>query len=148
MKDECKQLTDPTQTQQILDSVKQQENYAKRSLWNQRIRTVIVAIVALVAISMVRTVETTMRDVQLLTKNASFAVTDLLDTVEKLDIQNTLAGIDVLVSDSTNMMNASSKDIQKSLQAIADLNVEGLNNSIDALQAITTSIGRFFGYKG
>ena len=40
------------------------------------------------------------------------------------------------------------KFTQKSLEAISALDVDGLNKSIKALEAVTTSIGKFFGYRG
>ena len=155
MAEEKQGRTEGTETQQMLESMKRQERMLRRSLWNQRIRTGIAVVVAVAIIGMVNTVNAAMHDVQILTGNASYAVSDLLNTVNALNLEETLSGIDQLVSDSsgliqegTDMIQSSSADIQKSLQAIAGLDVKGLNDSIKALEAITTSIGRFFGYKG
>ena len=122
---------------QLLESARQQENFARRSLWHQRIRTERVLVMVLAVVN----------GVQLLTGNASYAVRELLDTVDALDLDKTLAGIDKLVADSNQMVEDSAEDIQKSLQSSASLDVEGLNESIKALEAVTTSIGRLFGYK-
>ena len=46
------------------------------------------------------------------------------------------------------MIRNSSQDIETSLKAIAGLDIEGLNESIQALESVTTSIGKLFGYKG
>lgn len=132
---------------QLLDSAKRQENFARRSLWHQRIRTVLVLVMVVAVISVVGPAKAALGDVQLLTSNASYAVRELLDTVDALDLDQTLAGIDKLVADSNQMVEDSAEDIQKSLQSIASLDVQGLNESIQALEAVTTSIGRLFGYK-
>lgn len=132
---------------QLLDSAKRQENFARRCLWHQRIRTVLVLVMVVAVISVVGPAKAALGDVQLLTSNASYAVRELLDTVDALDLDQTLAGIDKLVADSNQMVEDSAEDIQKSLQSIASLDVQGLNESIQALEAVTTSIGRLFGYK-
>lgn len=132
---------------QLLESARQQENFARRSLWHQRIRTVLVLVMVLAVVSVVGPAKAALNDVQLLTGNASYAVRELLDTVDALDLDKTLDGIDKLVADSNQMVEDSAEDIQKSLQSIASLDVEGLNESIKALEAVTTSIGRLFGYK-
>ena len=132
---------------QLLESARQQENFARRSLWHQRIRTVLVLVMVLAVVSVVGPAKAALNDVQLLTGNASYAVRELLDTVDALDLDKTLAGIDKLVAYSNQMVEDSAEDIQKSLQSIASLDVEGLNESIKALEAVTTSIGRLFGYK-
>ena len=133
--------------QQLLSSAKIQEKCAKKSLLHQRIRTVLAVIVAVAALSM--------HDVQLLTNNASYAVTNLTNTVNELDLKKTLAAIDDMVQDGTvlidqgnTMIRNSSQDIETSLKAIAGLDIEGLNESIQALESVTTSIGKLFGYKG
>ncbi len=45
------------------------------------------------------------------------------------------------------MIESSAEDIEASLRAIASLDVEGLNESIRALEAVTTAMGRLFGYQ-
>ena len=132
---------------QLLESARQQENFARRSLWHQRIRTVLVLVMVLAVVSVVGPAKAALNDVQLLTGNASYAVRELLDTVDALDLDATLDGIDKLVADSSKMVENSADDIQKSLQSIASLVVEGLNESIKALEAVTTAVGRLFGYK-
>ena len=132
---------------QLLDSAKRQENFARRSLWHQRIRTLLVLVMVAAVVSVIGPAKAALSDVQLLTSNASYAVRELLDTVDALDLDATLDGIDKLVADSSKMVENSADDIQKSLQSIASLDVEGLNESIKALEAVTTSIGRLFGYK-
>ena len=67
--------------QQLLSSAKIQEMCAKKSLLHQRIRTVLAVIVAVAALSMIGSISATMHDVQLLTNNASYAVTNLTNTV-------------------------------------------------------------------
>ena len=84
---------------------------------------------------------------QILAGNASYAVSDLHATVRALELQETLAGIDALVQDGSNMIESSAEDIEASLRAIASLDVEGLNESIRALEAVTTAMGRLFGYQ-
>ena len=137
--------------QQLLSSAKIQEKCAKKS----RIRTVLAVIVAVAALSMIGSISATMHDVQLLTNNASYAVTNLTNTVNELDLKKTLAAIDDMVQDGTvlidqgnAMIRNSSQDIETSLKAIAGLDIEGLNESIQALESVTTSIGKLFGYKG
>ena len=98
-------------------------------------------------VSVIGPAKAALSDVQLLTGNASYAVRELLDTVDALELDATLDGIDKLVADSSKMVENSADDIQKSLQSIASLDVEGLNESIKALEAVTTAIGRLFGYK-
>ena len=119
------------------------------------IRTVLAVIVAVAALSMIGSISATMHDVQLLTNNASYAVTNLTNTVNELDLKKTLAAIDDMVQDGTvlidqgnTMIRNSSQDIETSLKAIAGLDIEGLNESIQALESVTTSIGKLFGYKG
>ena len=141
---EEKQQTDLSQ---LLDSAKRQENFARRSLWHQRIRTLLVLVMVVAVVSVIGPAKAALSDVQLLTGNASYAVRELLDTVDALELDATLDGIDKLVADSSKMVENSADDIQKSLQSIASLDVEGLNESIKALEAVTTSIGRLFGYK-
>lgn len=132
---------------QLLESAKRQENFARRSLWHQRIRTLLVLVMVVAVVSVIGPAKAALNDVQLLTGNASYAVRELLDTVDALELDKTLDGIDKLVADSNQMVEDSAEDIQKSLQSIASLDVEGLNESIKALEAVTTSIGRLFGYK-
>ena len=132
---------------QLLESARQQENFARRSLWHQRIRTLLVLVMVVAVVSVIGPAKAALNDVQLLTGNASYAVRELLDTVDALELDKTLDGIDKLVADSNQMVEDSAQDIQKSLQSIASLDVEGLNESIKALEAVTTSIGRLFGYK-
>ena len=132
---------------QLLESAKRQENFARRSLWHQRIRTLLVLVMVVAVVSVIGPAKAALNDVQLLTGNASYAVRELLDTVDALELDKTLDGIDKLVADSNQMVENSAQDIQKSLQSIASLDVEGLNESIKALEAVTTSIGRLFGYK-
>lgn len=141
--------------QQLLSSAKIQEKCAKKSLLHQRIRTVLAVIVAVAALSMIGSISATMHDVQLLTNNASYAVTNLTNTVDELDLKKTLAAIDdmvqegtVLIDQGNTMIRNSSQDIETSLKAIAGLDIEGLNESIQALESVTTSIGKLFGYKG
>ena len=132
---------------QLLESAKRQENFARRSLWHQRIRTLLVLVMVVAVVSVIGPAKAALNDVQLLTGNASYAVRELLDTVDALELDKTLDGIDKLVADSNQMVENSAQDIQKSLQSIASQDVEGLNESIKALEAVTTSIGRLFGYK-
>ena len=54
---------------------------------------------------------------------------------------------DALVQDGSDMIESSAEDIEASLRAIASLDVEGLNESIRALEAVTTAMGRLFGYQ-
>ena len=136
-----------TELSQLLDSARRQESFARRSLWHQRIRTLLVLVMVVAVVSVIGPAKAALSDVQLLTSNASYAVRELLDTVDALDLDATLDGIDKLVADSSKMVENSADDIQKSLQSIASLDVEGLNESIKALEAVTTSIGRLFGYK-
>ena len=82
-------------------------------------------------------------------------MTNLTNTVNELDLKKTLAAIDDMVQDGTvlidqgnTMICNSSQDIETSLKAIAGLDIEGLNESIQALESVTTSIGKLFGYKG
>ena len=74
-------------------------------------------------------------------------MSDLHATVRALELQETLAGIDALVQDGSDMIESSAEDIEASLRAIASLDVEGLNESIRALEAVTTAMGRLFGYQ-
>ena len=108
--------------QQLLSSAKIQEKCAKKSLLHQRIRTVLAVIVAVAALSMIGSISATMHDVQLLTNNASYAVTNLTNTINELDLKKTLAAIDDMVQDGTvlidqgnTMIRNSSQDIETSL---------------------------------
>ena len=65
----------------------------------------------------------------------------------EVELQETLAGIAALVQDGSDMIESSAEDIEASLRAIASLDVEGLNESIRALEAVTTAMGRLFGYQ-
>lgn len=137
-----------TEAQQLLESMQRQEDFAKRSLWHQRIRTALVLVMVLAVVSVIGPAKATLNNVQMLTGNASYAVAELMNTVEALDLENTLEGIDQLVLDSSKMVENSADDIQASLEKIASLDIDSLNQSIQALQAVTTAIGRFFGYTG
>lgn len=143
----------------LLESMKEQEKMAKKTLWHQRIRTILVLVMVLAVVitlmdvvplvkNAVANAESVLFEVQNLTLNASSAVDELMLTVDALDLENTLAGIDALVADSSAVVETSAADIQKSLEAISSLDIAGLNKSIKALEAVSTSIGRFFGYKG
>ncbi len=55
---------------------------------HQRIRTVLAVIVAVAALSMIGSISAAMHDVRLLTNNASYAVTNLTNTVNELDLKN------------------------------------------------------------
>ena len=139
----------------LLESMKAQEKAAKRTLWHQRIRTVLVLLLVIAILSLIAPVKNTLNNadialsqVETLTTEAGKAVDELMLTVEALDLDNTLAGIDALVADSSAVVESSAADIQRSLESISSLDIEGLNNSIQALEAVTTTIGRLFGYKG
>lgn len=140
--------TQRSELAQLLKSMKRQENFARRALWHQRIRTGLAVIVVAVVVALAGTASATLHDVQLLASNASYAVNDLHRTVQDLKLQESLDGIDALVREGSNMIDASAEDIESSLRAIASLDVQGLNESIRALEAVATSIGRFFGYQG
>ena len=131
----------------LLESQRRQEALARRGLWHQRIRTGITAVVAISILALAGTASATLHDVQILAGNASDAVSDLHATVRALELQETLAGIDALVQDGSDMIESSAEDIEASLRAIASLDVEGLNESIRALEAVTTAMGRLFGYQ-
>ena len=131
----------------LLESQRRQEALARRGLWHQRIRTGIAAVVAISILALAGTASATLHDVQILAGNASSAVSDLHATVRALELQETLAGIDALVQDGSDMIESSAEDIEASLRAIASLDVEGLNESIRALEAVTTAMGRLFGYQ-
>lgn len=131
----------------LLDSQRRQESLARRGLWHQRIRTGIAAVVALALLVLTGTASATLHDVQILAGNASYAINDLHATVDALELQKTLEGIDGLVQEGSDMIASSSEDIEASLRAIASLDVEGLNESIRALEAVTTAMGRLFGYQ-
>lgn len=131
----------------LLESQRRQEALARRGLWHQRIRTGIAAVVAVAILALAGTASATLHDVQILAGNASYAVSDLHATVRALELQETLAGIDALVQDGSDMIESSAEDIEASLRAIASLDVEGLNESIRALEAVTTAMGRLFGYQ-
>ena len=131
----------------LLESQRRQEALARRGLWHQRIRTGIAAVVAISILALAGTASATLLDVQILAGNASYAVSDLHATVRALELQETLAGIDALVQDGSDMIESSAEDIEASLRAIASLDVEGLNESIRALEAVTTAMGRLFGYQ-
>lgn len=131
----------------LLESQRRQEALARRGLWHQRIRTGIAAVVAISILALAGTASVTLHDVQILAGNASYAVSDLHATVRALELQETLAGIDALVQDGSDMIESSAEDIEASLRAIASLDVEGLNESIRALEAVTTAMGRLFGYQ-
>ena len=128
----------------LLESQRRQEALARRGLWHQRIRTGIAAVVAISILALAGTASATLHDVA---GNASYAVSDLHATVRALELQETLAGIDALVQDGSDMIESSAEDIEASLRAIASLDVEGLNESIRALEAVTTAMGRLFGYQ-
>lgn len=139
----------------LLESMKEQEKMAKKVLWHQRIRTALVMVMVLAVLSLIAPVksaisnaEAALADIQVLTMDAGKAVDELMLTVNSLDLENTLTGIDQLVADSSAVVENSAADIQKSLEAISALDVDGLNKSIKALEAVTTSIGKFFGYRG
>ena len=123
------------------------EALARRGLWHQRIRTGIAAVVAISILALAGTASAALHDVQILAGNASYAVSDLHATVRALELQETLAGIDALVQDGSDMIESSAEEIEASLRAIASLDVEGLNESIRALEAVTTAMGRLFGYQ-
>lgn len=125
-----------------------QEKFIKRVLWHQRIRTALMLILVLAVISVIGPAKATLNSVQLLTGSASYAVAELMNTVNALELEKTLDGIDRLVMDSNKMVEDSADDIQASLEKIASLDIDSLNESIQALQAVTTALGRFFGYKG
>ena len=130
----------------LLESQRRQEALARRGLWHQRIRTGI-AVVAISILALAGTASAALHDVQILAGNASYAVSDLHATVRALELQETLVGIDALVQDGSDMIESSAEDIEASLRAIASLDVEGLNESIRALEAVTTAMGRLFGYQ-
>ena len=139
----------------ILASVKKQEKCAVKGLWHQRIRTLVAVVIAVAVIGLLGTVEATLHDVQTLAGNADQAVgelmgtvDELMTTVEELDLKNSIDNIDELVTESRGVIEASSKDIEQSLSSISEVDFEGLNRSIGALETITTKIGRLFGYKG
>ena len=139
----------------LMESMKEQEKAAKKVLWHQRIRTVMVLVMVIAILSLISPIKTTLNNanlalaqVETLTTDAGKAVDELMLTVESLDLENTLSGIDALVEDSSTVVENAAADIQKSLETISSLDIEGLNNSIKALEAVTTSIGRLFGYKG
>lgn len=138
----------------MLESLIKQEKYTKRGLWHDRIRTMLVLILVISMLGMISTVNATLHDVQNLSNTASYAVTDLLDTIEELQLKETIDGIDVMVTDGTSlisdgqeMIENSSENIEQSLRSISEIDFEGLNESIEALNAVTTAIGRLFGYK-
>ena len=131
----------------LLESQRRQEALARRGLWHQRIRTGIAAVVAVSILALAGTASAALHGVQILAGNASYAVSDLHATVRALELQETLAGIDALVQDGSDMIESSAEDIEASLRAIASLDVEGLNESIRALEAVTTAMSRLFGYQ-
>ena len=141
-------MMDERQVQALLESQKRQENFARRGLWHQRIRTGIAAAVALALLMLMGTAQAALHDVQLLAGNASYVLTDLHATVDALQLQQTLDGIDALVADGSQMIEDSAADIEASLRAIASLDVEGLNESIRALEAVAGALGRLVGYRG
>ncbi len=139
----------------LLESMLKQEKYAKRGLWHNRIRTILVLILVVALLGTASTINATLHDVQNLTGTASYAVTDLLNTVEELKLKDTIDGIDTMVKDGTTlisegqtMIENSSENIEQSLKSISEIDFEGLNESIEALNAVSTAIGRLFGYKG
>ncbi len=141
--------------EQLLESAKAQESFQKKALWHQRIRTILMLVLVIAIVSLVPAAKSALRDVQTLAVNAETVVADLslkadelMDTVNALDLENTLAGIDTLVSDSSDLVANSAEDIETALQGIASLDIAGLNESIEALETIAKSIGRIFGYKG
>ena len=149
------EIPEKNEMTQLLESVKAQEKAAKKALWHQRIRTALTLVLVLAVLTIVppakqtlKTVEEMSVQVATLTQEAGKAVEQLMTTVEELDLENTIAGIDALVEDSSKVVETSAEDIQKSLEMLAGLDVEGLNKSIQALETVTRSIGRLFGYNG
>lgn len=139
----------------LLESMQSQEKMAKKTLWHQRIRTALVLIMVVAVLTLIPSIkdavanaQTVMFEIQNLTLEAGAAVDELMLTVESLDLENTLAGIDALVADSSAVVETSAEDIKKSLEMISNLDVDGLNKSIKALETVATSIGRLFGYRG
>ena len=59
---------------QLLESAKRQENFARRSLWHQRIRTLLVLVMVVAVVSVIGPAKAALNDVKLLTGNASYAV--------------------------------------------------------------------------
>ena len=70
------------------------------------------------------------------------------ERLKQLIDQQINGGIDALVEDSSVVVETSAAEIKKSLEVISGLDVEGLNKSIKALETVTRSIGRLFGYNG
>ena len=140
---------------QLLESMKVQQKAAVKALWHQRIHTVLTLVLVAAVLTIVppakqtlETVEEMSAQVTALTQEADLAVQELMTTIEALDLENTIAGIDALVEDSSAVVETSAAEIKKSLEVISGLDVEGLNKSIKALETVTRSIGRLFGYNG
>ena len=139
-------------TTEVSASVKRQEALLRKSLLHQRIRTgLAVFLTCLIAVVLFQAIPLLNRFSGLVTSVQATAM-QLQNTVYELNISQTMAGVDALIAESTTLVGDSSKQLaqvmsraQETLDSLSTVDFDGLNESIQTLEKITTAFGKLLG---
>ncbi len=146
-------------TTEVSASVKRQEALLRKSLLHQRIRTgLAVFLTCLIAVVLFQAIPLLNRFSGLVTSVQATAM-QLQNTVYELNISQTMAGVDALIAESTtlvqdgtSLVGDSSKQLaqvmsraQETLDSLSTVDFDGLNESIQTLEKITTAFGKLLG---
>lgn len=159
----------------VQKSMEHQEKLLKKQLFHTRLRTVLMTLLCLSVVGAAFFAIDALRNLSQMAKDTSGVVYSLEQTVNDLQLQETVAGIDAMVLEGTALIedgtavvqsgsaqidgamvqvNESLDGIQSlitnfstTLDAFAKIDFEALNTSIERLDEITRIMGKLFGIK-
>lgn len=130
---------------EIQKGVQRQEKLMEKTLAHTRIRTVITAVVALVLILTAFSATRAFDEISKLARDTSKVVYNVEGMVEDLRLEDTITGINRLVSDGSLQMDDAMGQVKDTLDGFASIDFEALNASIERLDKVSSMMGSLFG---
>lgn len=123
--------------------LKYEKKAARRTMMVAAALFVIAAIFLIAAIIIVPPVVKTLEAVQATLEQTTELVGKAETTLDNLD--NSLSGMNDMINDVDTVLADNTEAMEEAITKISNIDVEGLNQSIDDLNKVVTSMGRLFG---